>query len=145
MHRSSPSGTPGWRQTSNHGTIVYSGDGEPTPDALVRDPKAVELVGQLDYDFSGVQRPKGDQVSFLLRMREFDKPALRQHYEEGILPSLALYQTLREECDNQEAALEEMDRIIAAQVARSGRRRWCRFWAACPIRSRSCGFSIAGR
>jgi O-methyltransferase involved in polyketide biosynthesis len=25
------------------------------PDALVRDPKAVELVGQLDYDFSGVR------------------------------------------------------------------------------------------
>ncbi len=28
------------------------------PDALVRDPKAVELVGQLDSDFSGVQRLK---------------------------------------------------------------------------------------
>ena len=53
----------------------------------------------------------------------FDQPALRQHYEEGILPSLALYQTLREECDNQEVALEEMDRIIAAQVEQSGRRR----------------------
>ena len=53
----------------------------------------------------------------------FDQPALRQHYEEGILPSLALYQTLREEYDNQEAALEEMDRIIAAQVEQSGRRR----------------------
>lgn len=53
----------------------------------------------------------------------FDQPALRQHYEEGILPSLALYQTLREECGSQEAALEELDRIIAAQVEQSGRRR----------------------
>ncbi len=46
------------------------------PDALVRDSKALELVGQLDYDFSSVQRRKDEQVSFLLRMREFDRLAL---------------------------------------------------------------------
>jgi O-methyltransferase involved in polyketide biosynthesis len=45
------------------------------PDALVRDPKAVELVGQLDCDFSGVQRMKNEQVNFLLRVREFDRQA----------------------------------------------------------------------
>ena len=45
------------------------------PDALVRDPKAVELVGQIDYDFSGVQRLKDEQVNYLLRMREFDRLA----------------------------------------------------------------------
>ncbi len=45
------------------------------PDALVRDPKAVELVDQLDYDFSGIQRMKNEQVNFLLRMREFDRLA----------------------------------------------------------------------
>ncbi len=33
------------------------------PDALVRDPKAVELVGQLDYDFSAVQKLKNDSVN----------------------------------------------------------------------------------
>ncbi len=44
-------------------------------DALVRDPKAVELVGRLDVDFSGVQRLKGEQVNYLLRMREFDRRA----------------------------------------------------------------------
>ena len=53
----------------------------------------------------------------------FHQPALRQHYEEGILPSLALYQTLREESDDQEAALAEIDRILAALVERSGRRQ----------------------
>ena len=53
----------------------------------------------------------------------FAQPALRQHYEEGILPSLALYQTLRETGEEQEAALAEMDRIIAAQLEQSGRRR----------------------
>ena len=45
------------------------------PDAFVREPKAVELVGQLDCDFSGVQKMKKEQVNFLLRMREFDRLA----------------------------------------------------------------------
>src|SRR5512136_3471188 len=45
------------------------------PDALVRDPKAVELVSRLDCDFSGVQRLKNEQVNYLLRMREFDRLA----------------------------------------------------------------------
>ncbi len=45
------------------------------PDALVQDPKAVELVDQLDCDFSGVQSLKDEQVNYLLRMREFDRLA----------------------------------------------------------------------
>jgi hypothetical protein len=53
----------------------------------------------------------------------FQQSALRQHYEEGILPSLALYQTLREEHNDQVSALNEMDLIIAAMVEHSGRRR----------------------
>lgn len=53
----------------------------------------------------------------------FHHPALRQHLEEGTLPALAFYQTLREENDDQEAALAEMDRILAALVERSGRRK----------------------
>src|SRR5512135_872953 len=60
------------------------------PDALVRDPKAVELVGQLDYDFSGVQRLKNDSVNYLLRMREFDRLArafLAEH-PDGVIVDL---------------------------------------------------------
>jgi hypothetical protein len=53
----------------------------------------------------------------------FGQPALRQHYEESILPGLALYQTLREKSDDQETALAEIDRILTAVVERSGRRR----------------------
>jgi O-methyltransferase involved in polyketide biosynthesis len=45
------------------------------PDALIRDPKAVELVGRLDCDFSGVQRLEKEQVNYVLRMREFDRLA----------------------------------------------------------------------
>jgi hypothetical protein len=65
------------------------------------------------------------------RRLRFEQPALRQHYEVGILPSLAFYQTLREERD-QEAALEEMDRIIPALVERSGRRRLAQILGAMP-------------
>jgi O-methyltransferase involved in polyketide biosynthesis len=60
------------------------------PDALVRDPKAVELVGQLDYDFFGVQRLKDEQVNYLLRMREFDRQAwafLAEH-PDGVIVDL---------------------------------------------------------
>ena len=53
----------------------------------------------------------------------FHHPALRRHFEEGALPALALYQTLREESDDQEVALAEIDQILAASVERSGRRQ----------------------
>lgn len=46
------------------------------PDALVRDPKAAELVNQLKVDLSGVKKLKNEQVNYLLRMREFDRLAL---------------------------------------------------------------------
>jgi O-methyltransferase involved in polyketide biosynthesis len=45
------------------------------PDALVRDPKAVELVNQLHCDFSAIKRLKSEQINYLLRMREFDRQA----------------------------------------------------------------------
>ncbi len=44
-------------------------------EALVRDPKAVELVARLDCDFSGVKKMKNEQVNFLLRIRELDRLA----------------------------------------------------------------------
>jgi O-methyltransferase involved in polyketide biosynthesis len=60
------------------------------PDALVRDPKAVELVGQLDYDFSGIQRLKNDSVNYLLRMREFDRLAwaFLEEHPDGVIVDL---------------------------------------------------------
>ncbi len=59
---------------------------------------------------------------FARRLR-FHQTALRQHYEESILPVLALYQTLREEGADEATALAEVDRIVAALLARSGQRR----------------------
>jgi hypothetical protein len=57
------------------------------------------------------------------RRPRFHHPALRQHLEEGVLPTLALYQTLREENNDQETVLAEIDRIVVAMVERSGRRK----------------------
>ena len=70
-------------------------------DALVRDPKAVELADQLHCDFSGVQRMKKEQANFLLRMREFDRlaraflaehPAVRQRDLARMRPVTAAHQ-----------------------------------------------------
>src|SRR4030042_7002555 len=60
------------------------------PDALVRDPKAVELVDQLHCDFSGGQRMKNEQVNFLIRMREFDRlsRAYLAEHPDGVIVDL---------------------------------------------------------
>ncbi len=50
----------------------------------------------------------------------FSQPALRQHLESSILPGLAVYQTLREETDNQAAVMAEIDRVLSAWIERSG-------------------------
>jgi hypothetical protein len=46
----------------------------------------------------------------------FAHPALREHLETGILPGLALYQALRQETGDPEAALAELDRLFEAWV-----------------------------
>ncbi len=77
------------------------------PDALVRDPVAVELVGRLDVDFSGVRRLKDEQVNYLLRIREFDRLArafLAEH-PEGVIVDLGCgLDTRFERIDNGQAA-----------------------------------------
>jgi O-methyltransferase involved in polyketide biosynthesis len=60
------------------------------PKAIIRDPKAMELVSQLDHDFSSIKRRKDEQVSFLLRMRAFDRLALAflAEHPEGVIVDL---------------------------------------------------------
>ncbi len=82
------------------------------PDALVRDPKAVELVGQLDCDFSGVQRLKDEQVNYLLRMREFDRLAwafLAEHPDAVIVDLGCGLDTRFERVDNGQAEWYGLD------------------------------------
>jgi hypothetical protein len=66
------------------------------------------------------------------RRPRFHHPALRQHLEQGALPALVLYQMLREEGDDQEAALAEIDRILTAVVEQSRRRRLVRAMGRLP-------------
>ena len=42
-------------------------------DALVKDAKSVELVNQMDYDFSQIKLRAHDQVGIILRLLEFDR------------------------------------------------------------------------
>lgn len=53
------------------------------------------------------------------RRPHFHRPALRRHLEASILPGLALYQTLREERDEQEAVMAEIDRLFTAWAEHS--------------------------
>jgi O-methyltransferase involved in polyketide biosynthesis len=82
------------------------------PDGLIHDPKAVELVGKLDCDFSEVQKMKNEQVSFLLRMREFDRVArnfLTEH-PEGVIVDLGCgLDTRFERVDNGQASWYGLD------------------------------------
>lgn len=82
------------------------------PDALVRDPKAVELVGRLDVDFSDVRKLKDEQVNYLLRMREFDRRArafLAEH-PAGVIVDLGCgLDTRFERVDNGQVAWYGLD------------------------------------
>ena len=42
------------------------------PDSMLKDDKAVEMVNQLDYDFSRFQMHRHDEIAVILRMRKFD-------------------------------------------------------------------------
>jgi O-methyltransferase involved in polyketide biosynthesis len=42
------------------------------PDGLIQDPRAVELVKQIDYDFSKLKIQSFVQVALILRVRQFD-------------------------------------------------------------------------
>ena len=43
------------------------------PDAMLRDEKAVAMVGQIDYDFSRIKLQGHDELGLILRVREFDR------------------------------------------------------------------------
>ena len=60
------------------------------PDGLVRDPKAVELLGRLGVDFSEVRKLEDVQVNYLLRMREFDRQAraFLEEHSDGVIVDL---------------------------------------------------------
>jgi len=84
--------------------------------------KAALLVAQVQarYDELYARRPR------------FHLPSLRRHFETSILPGLALYQTLREENDDQEAVMAEIDQIFTAWVEHSDQQRLMRIMGRLP-------------
>ncbi|HNT76695.1 MAG TPA: class I SAM-dependent methyltransferase [Anaerolineae bacterium] len=57
------------------------------PDALIHDPKAAEIVAQLAYDFSKLERQRYQQLNIGLRVREFDRAvrAFLEQHPDGVV------------------------------------------------------------
>ena len=53
--------------------LYYRAQETQRPDAMVKDDKAVEIVGQLDNDLARLKLQKHDIVALILRVREFDR------------------------------------------------------------------------
>lgn len=82
------------------------------PNGLIHDPKAVELVNQLDYDFSKLKNITLGQVFPLLRMRETDRRVnnfLAQHPDGIIIDIGCGLDTRFYRTDNGKATWYELD------------------------------------
>ncbi len=60
------------------------------PDALIRDRRAIELMGRIDYDFSQVKFSAPDLLFTIMRVREFDRrtQAFLYAHPDGIVVSI---------------------------------------------------------
>ncbi len=52
--------------------VYYRASESQRPDGLIQDPRAVELVKQIDFDFSKLRIQSFVQVALILRVRQFD-------------------------------------------------------------------------
>jgi len=82
------------------------------PDGLINDPKAVELVNRLDYDFSKLGGTAFSRIFPLLRMREYDRRVrtFLSHHPEGIIIDIGCgLDTRYYRVDNGRATWYELD------------------------------------
>jgi len=82
------------------------------PDALIKDDKAVALVGQMNYDFSRFKFDKDDQLALILRNREFDRYArgFLARYPEAVVVHIGCGLDSRFECvDNGRVEWYDLD------------------------------------
>jgi len=77
-----------------------------------------ETRGEVEAAFLAARVGARYEELFAQRPR-FAHPALCKHLETGILPGLALYQTLLQELGDPEPALAELDRLFEVWVQRS--------------------------
>ena len=95
--------------------------------SVVEMPKAAEFERALGRELDGVKASEivskaGDRYNDLYAGRkQYDNRALRQHLAEGILPGIALYQTLLEDPDTQQASLDLVEAALAEGAASSRR------------------------
>ena len=53
-------------------TLYVRARGSKRPDAIIKDEKAVEMVNQIDRDFSQLRLQQHDEVVIIMRMRKFE-------------------------------------------------------------------------
>lgn len=91
------------------------------PDALMRDSKAVELLGQIEYDFTRVKKLGNEQATAIVRARVFDtcvRTFLAQH-SNGVVVNIGCGLDTRSfRLDNGQADWYELDMppVIALRV-----------------------------
>ncbi|HVN54533.1 MAG TPA: class I SAM-dependent methyltransferase [Anaerolineaceae bacterium] len=82
------------------------------PDALIHDPRAVELVKRIHYDFKQVRMQSHDEVAVLLRLRKFDQLAgeFLQRNPQGVVVHIGCgLDTRFERVDNGRVEWYDMD------------------------------------
>jgi len=107
------------------------------PDALIRDARAVELVGRIDYDFSRIRLQAHDQVALILRVREFDKRArdfLTRHPEAVVVHIGCGLDTRFDRVDNGKVEWYDLDlpEVIALRRQLIGEAPRCHL-LGCPV------------
>lgn len=67
--------------------LAYRASESRRPDALVRDPRAAEIIAQLNRDFSKLERQHFQQLNVALRVREFDRAvrAFLEAHPDGVV------------------------------------------------------------
>ena len=53
--------------------LAYRAAESRRPDALLHDPRAAEIIAQLDHDFSRLERQQFQHLNVAMRAREFDR------------------------------------------------------------------------
>ena len=107
------------------------------PDALIRDPRAVEMVARIDYDFSRIKLLEHDQAGLVVRVREFDRQTrdfLAEHPQAVVVHIGCGLDTRFERLDNGQVEWYDLDlpEVIRLRRQLLGESPRCHF-VACSV------------
>lgn len=91
------------------------------PDAILRDPKAVELVDRIDFNFKKFHFHNHDLVAAILRMRQFDRIArafLQQHPQATVVHIGCGLDTRFDRVDNGSVTWVDLDLFPVIELRR---------------------------